>query len=223
MSALRTWWKPAAAVLAIVALAAAWRFTPLHDYLTGERLRDWARFVRETPWAWLALVLAYTPAAFLMFPRPVLTLIAVIAFGRWLGFVYAMTGILLSAFAAFYAGRLMRPQTLRRYAGRYYEPASRELRRHGLAAVFIMRVLPTAPHAVASALAGALRVKAWHFGVGTFLGMLPGVLAATVFGGEIASALDEPSAVSYWLAGGALVLIGLSLWWLRRWAKRHGG
>ena len=94
---------------------------------------------------------------------------------------------------------------------------------HGLAAVFIMRVLPTAPHAVASALAGALRVKAWHFGVGTFLGMLPGVLAATVFGGEIASALDEPSAVSYWLAGGALVLIGLSLWWLRRWAKRHGG
>jgi hypothetical protein len=52
--------------------------------------------------------------------------------------------------------------------------------------------------------------------------MLPGVLAATVFGGEIASALEEPSKVSYWLAGAALVVLAASMWWLRRWAKRHG-
>jgi phospholipase D1/2 len=186
-------------------------------------VRDWARLVRETPWAPVALVLAYTPAAFLMFPRPVLTLVAVIAFGRWLGFACAMAGILLSAFAAFYAGRLLPPSTMRRYGGRYYEPAKRALERHGLAAVFVMRILPTAPHALASALAGALRVKAWHFGAGTFLGMLPGVLAATVFGGEIANALEEPSKASYWLAGAALVVLAASLWWLRRWAKRHHG
>jgi len=186
-------------------------------------VREWARLARETPWAPVALVLAYTPAAFLMFPRPLLTLVAVIAFGRWIGFACAMVGILLSAFAAFYAGRLLPPSTMRRYCGRYYEPAKQALVRHGLAAVFVMRILPTAPHAVASALAGALRVKAWHFGVGTFLGMLPGVLAATVFGGELASALEEPSKASYWLAGAALVVLAASMWWLRRWAKRHHG
>jgi len=223
VSVPRAWWKLALAGLFIVALAAAWRFTPLYDYLTGERVRDWARLVRETPWAPVALILAYTPAAFLMFPRPLLTLVAVIAFGRWIGFACAMAGILLSAFAAFYAGRLLPPSTMRRYGGRYYEPAKPALERHGLVAVFVMRILPTAPHAVASALAGALRVKAWHFGVGTFLGMLPGVLAATVFGGELAGALEEPSKASYWLAGAALVVLAASMWWLRRWAKRHHG
>ena len=139
MSVPRAWWKLALAGLFIVALAAAWRFTPLYDYLTGERVRDWARLVRETPWAPVALILAYTPAAFLMFPRPLLTLVAVIAFGRWIGFACAMAGILLSAFAAFYAGRLLPPSTMRRYGGRYYEPAKRALERHGLVAVFESR------------------------------------------------------------------------------------
>src|SRR5688572_28578170 len=80
------WGKLIVAALALAALAAAWRYTPLSEYITGQRLSGWARAMRETPWAPMALVIAYTPAAFVMFPRPVLTLIAVIAFGPWPGF-----------------------------------------------------------------------------------------------------------------------------------------
>ena len=39
-----------------------------------------------------------------MFPRPLITLFAVIAFGPWLGFVYSMTGILLAALVTYYVG-----------------------------------------------------------------------------------------------------------------------
>jgi phospholipase D1/2 len=217
----RRWWILVAGALILGALAAAWRLTPLSEFLTAERARDWARVVRETPWAPVALVLAYTPAAFLLFPRPVLTLVAVMAFGRILGFGYAMAGILLSALAAFYTGRLLRMETVRRLAGRHLEPATRLLQQHGILAVFALRVLPTAPHVVASALAGALRIRVWHFTIGTFLGMLPGVLAATVFGGELAAALDESASTSYWIAGGAVVVFAVSLWWLRRWLRSH--
>ena len=52
-----------------------------------------------------------------MFPRPLITLAAVVAFGPWLGFLYALIGILVAAAVAYYAGRLRR-DTVRRLAGR---------------------------------------------------------------------------------------------------------
>jgi uncharacterized membrane protein YdjX (TVP38/TMEM64 family) len=214
------WLTFAAVVLALAALAAAWRYTPLAEFITAETITRYVRLVRERPWSPIVLVLLYTPAAFLMFPRPVITLVAVLAFGAWLGFAYSMLGILLSAIAAYYAGRLLRPQTLQRLAGRYLEPVKKALQRHGILAVFLLRIVPTAPHAVASALAGALRVRLWHFVVGSFFGMVPGVLAASVFGGQVASALEDPSRVNYWVAAGAVVFFLLFVWLVRRWVSR---
>lgn len=215
------WVHIVVAVLVLASLAALWRFTPLAEYLDRERIEGWAEAVRSTPWAPIAIVLAYTPAAFLLFPRPAITLLAVIAFGRWAGFGYAMVGILLSALAAYWAGKLLPMSAVRRYAGRHVDKMKEALQRHGVLAVFLMRVVPTAPHAVASALAGALRVRLWHFTLGTSLGMLPGVLAATVFGGELAAALEEPGKASGWLAGGALALLGVSAVAVRWWYRRH--
>lgn len=209
------------AVVIFAGLAALWRYTPLADFLDRERIASWAQAVRHTPWAPVAIVLAYTPAAFVMFPRPVITLLAVIAFGRWAGFAYAMVGILLSGLAAYWIGRLLPMATVRRYAGRHLEPATKALERHGVIAVFLMRVLPTAPHVVCSALAGALRVKVWQFSVGTSLGMLPGVLAATVFGGELAAALDDRQKMSWWIAGGVVVLAVVSAVAVRLWVKQR--
>lgn len=212
------WAWIAGGALLLGALAAAWRYTPLSQLLTPDTVRESARVVRETAWAPLALVLLYTPAAFLLFPRTVLTLVAVLAYGAWLGLGLAITGILLSAFAAYVAGRLLDPRRVERFAGRHVASVRETLQRHGVLAVFILRVVPTAPHVVVSAFAGALRVRAWHFGVGTFLGMLPGVLATSIFGGQVAAALEDPARVNYWLAGGAVVAFLVVMWLLRRWA-----
>jgi len=40
--------------------------------------------------------------------------LTVIAFGPWLGFAYGMTGLLVSAYATYYAGRLLKPRTVSR-------------------------------------------------------------------------------------------------------------
>ncbi len=218
-SAPRTpaWGKIGAAALAIAALAAAWRYTPLSEYITAERIIAWARAVREFPWAPVAVILIYTPAAFVMFPRPLLTLLTVIAFGPWLGFAYGMTGIIVSAVATYYAGRLLEPDTVHRLAGRHLETVEKALKRHGLIAMFAVRIVPAAPFLVEGVIAGALRIKLWHYTVGTFLGMLPGVLATSVFGGQIAAALEDPSKASWWIAGGALLVFGVLMYFLRRW------
>lgn len=209
------------AALIFAGLAAAWRYTPLADYLTADRLRDWADIVRRTPWAPFALVLAYVPAAFVLFPRAVLTLVAVLAFGPLLGFVYSLTGILLSAVVAFYVGRLAPAAWIEHLAGRHYATVRRMLDRHGLLAVFALRIVPTAPHIVVCMLLGALSVATWQFVVGTGLGMLPGVLVATVFGGQVLAGLEEPTSANYWLVGAAvLALLGFT-WLARRWIARR--
>jgi phospholipase D1/2 len=215
------WGKIVLIVLVVAGLAAAWRFTPLSEYITAQRVAGWARAMREMPWAPLLVVFAYTPAAFVMFPRPLLTLLTVVAFGPWLGFLYGMTGILLSAYATYYAGRFMRPQAVDRLAGRHFDPVKKALRRHGLAAMFAVRIVPAAPFVVEGVVAGALRVKRWEYGLGTFLGMLPGVLATTVFGNEIAAALESPDKATWWIAGAALLALFVTTWLVKRWLARQ--
>lgn len=214
------WGKIIAGILVIAALAAAWRYTPVADYLTFERIAGWARWVREMPWAPAIAIGIYTPAAFIMFPRPLLTLFTVIAFGPWLGFAYGMTGIMLSALATYYAGRVMRPDTVERLGGEAGEQVKKALRKHGVLAMFGLRIVAVAPFAVESIIAGAARVKVWEYSLGTFLGMAPGVLATTVFGNQIAAALEDASKINYWIVGAVVVLFVAMTWAVKRWFYR---
>lgn len=215
------WGKLALFALLLAALAAAWHWTPLSEYLTAARVTTWARTVRDVPWAPIAVALAYVPAAFVMFPRPVLTLFGVIAFGPWLGFVYGMTGILLSAVATYYAGRALSQDTVRRLAGDRLDDVNKALRRHGLLAVFAIRIVPVAPFLVESIVAGAARVKLWQYALGTFGGMLPGVLATTVFGDQIATALEDTSKINYGLIAAIVVAFVAMTWAVKRWFERQ--
>lgn len=203
--------------LVVAALAAAWRYTPLSELITAERVIDWAKVVRRTPWAPVALVLAYVPAAFVMFPRPVLTLVGIIAFGPWLGFTYSMLGITLAGLATFYAGRALPKKTVKRIAGAKLEHVSQRLKRHGILAVAALRFLPTAPFGVESMIAGAIGIKVVDHTVGTLMGMAPGVLLMTVFGTQITNALEDPSRINYWIVGAILAIFFLLTYWVSRW------
>lgn len=214
------WGKLGAIALVIAACAAAWRYTPLYEYITGPRLVDWARAVREHPASVIVLVLAYVPTAFVMLPRPVLTLVGVIAFGPWLGFAYAMLGVLLSALATYYVGRLMHPERVKRVAGDEFDRVRRLLAEHGFAAMFAIRIAPIAPFIVGSVLAGAARTNVFHYSAATLLGMAPGLLATSVFGGEIASALEGRGGINYWAVAAAVVVLGAVTWFAARWLRR---
>jgi phospholipase D1/2 len=215
------WGKLALILLAAAALAAVWRWTPLAEIVTAERIVGWTRTVRETWWAPLVLVLAYIPAAFVLLPRPLITLVSVMTFGVLRGLVYSTAGVLLAALVTYYAGRLLPKKTLERLAGDALEPAGKLLREHGVVAVFGSNMLPTPPFVVQNMIAGAVRIALWKFMLGTFLALVPGMLAWTVFGDQIANAMDESGKVNYWLIGGAAVLLVVFTFLARRYlAKR---
>jgi phospholipase D1/2 len=215
------WGKIVLVGLACAALAAAWRYTPLSEFITAQQVMAWARAVREVKWAPIAVIALYTPAAFVLFPRPVLTLLTVIAFGPWLGFAYGMAGILVAALATYYAGRILHRDTVRRLAGERLNEMSKKLRSHGLAAVTAVRLVPAAPFAIEGVVAGALRLKLWHYMLGTFLGMLPGVLATSVFGGQIAAALEDPSQLNWWIVAGVVLAFVVFTYFVRRWFSKE--
>ena len=215
------WGKLIAIALVFAALAAAWRWTPLAEIVTVENILRWTRAVRDTWWAPIAMVGVYTPGSLILFPRPVLTLVSVMSFGVLFGLVWATLGVLLAAAATYGLGRLLKPETVRRLAGDNFDKVGKMLREHGVLAVFGANMLPTPPFVVQNMIAGAARIPLWKFMLGTFLALLPGMVAWTVFGDQIANAMDESGKVNYWLVGGAVVLLVGFTFFARRWLGKR--
>jgi phosphatidylserine/phosphatidylglycerophosphate/cardiolipin synthase-like enzyme/membrane protein DedA with SNARE-associated domain len=214
------WGKLAAIVATILVLMALWRLTPLREVATAEAAIAWAKAFGAQPWAPWALMAAYTPACLVMFPRPLITLAAVIAFGPWLGFCYSLAGICASSAVTWEMGRHMRRDTVRRLAGPRLDRMVEVLRKHGLLAMTLLRLVPIAPFAVESIVAGAIRMKLWHVVAGTAIGLLPGTLTTTLFGDAIESAVTGSGDVNWWLVGGALALLAAGAWAVKRWFTR---
>ena len=214
------WGKIAGLVAIVAALMALWRFTPLREVATAEAAIQWAKAFGELWWAPLLLMAAYTPACLVMFPRPLITLAAVLAFGPWLGFTYSLLGICASAAVTWWMGRHMRRDTVRRLAGPKLDRMIDVLKKHGLVAMTLLRLVPIAPFAVESIVAGAIGMKLWHVVVGTAIGLLPGTLTTTVFGDAIETAVTGAGEVNWWLVGAAIALLAGGAWAVKRWFTR---
>jgi len=211
------WHKLLAVVLVLAGLTALWRYTPLAEWIDAEHITQWAQQFQGNPWAMLLVVGAYTPASVLMFPRPLITLFAVAAFGAWAGLALGLTGIVLAALATYVVGYKAGRATARRIAGPRLNKISDAMRQRGLLAMTAVRLVPIAPFAVVNVVAGAINIKLWHFIVGTALGMLPGALVATVFGDQLLAGLSDGGSLNIWPILGVLVLMGGAVWATRRW------
>jgi uncharacterized membrane protein YdjX (TVP38/TMEM64 family) len=158
-----------------------------------------------------------------LFPRPLITLAAVVTLRPWLGFSCALSGIVIAAAVTYVVGRYMRRDTVRRLAGRRLDQMTKVLRKHGLLAMTLLRLVSLAPFAVQGIVAGAIRMKLWHLLAGTAIGMLPGTLATTVFGDQIQVAFSDGNGVNWWI----LIAIGAALiggsFAVRRWFRSVAG
>ena len=213
------WGKLALLLLIIISLTLLWRATPLAGMVSPENVIAWAKDFGARWWAPLVVMALYTPACLVMFPRPLITLAAVIAFGPWLGFVYSLAGIVASSIVTYTIGRKMRRDTVRRLAGEKLDRMAEVLKKHGLLAMTLLRLVPLAPFAIESIVAGAIHMRVWHVAVGTAIGLVPGTLATTIFGDQIETALSGGS-INWWVVGGVLGLLGAGVWAVNRWFRK---
>jgi phospholipase D1/2 len=214
------WKKLVALVIVSVSLFMAWRFTPLAELITAERIRGWAQAASDVRWSPFVVIAAYSPAVFLMFPRPLITLFAVIAYGPWLGFALAMCGDVLAAALAYYAGRALPGGTLRELGGEKVTQTAKTLRGHGVLPSFAASIAPMAPFVIVGMAAGTARIKLWQYLVGNALGMAPGTLASTVFADQVSAALEDPSTINYWVIAGVALFFAILVLVVRRWLAK---
>jgi phosphatidylserine/phosphatidylglycerophosphate/cardiolipin synthase-like enzyme/uncharacterized membrane protein YdjX (TVP38/TMEM64 family) len=214
------WVLPAALLALAAVLTALWRFTPLSGWANADWIMEWATDFSEVRWAPLLILLAYTPASIVLFPRPLITLLAVAAFGAWHGFAYAFGGILIAAMATYTFGLRLDRQAVRRIARGKLNRLSEVMRHRGLLAMTAVRLVPIAPFAVVNVVAGAIRIRPLHFLLGTALGILPGTLFATVFGDQLVTGLRDPRSINPWLLTALVAIAGAlatATWLMRRW------
>lgn len=204
--------KVGLAGLAVLALALAWYLSPLADLADPDRVRGALQQFAAGAWGPVVVLIAFIGGTLLLFPVTILIAATAAAFGPWLGFAYSVLGTLMAALIAFGLGALVGREALSNVMGPRLNRIRQKVRRKGVLAVALIRLVPLAPFGVVNLAAGASRIRLIDFMLGTAVGMLPGIAAMAVLGHQITQLVTEPTFMSFvWLALAVLAWIALSL------------
>ncbi|KQP17973.1 TVP38/TMEM64 family protein [Pseudorhodoferax sp. Leaf267] len=207
------------ALLALVALAAAWTWSPMRAWLDVDRIVDTLQRLGQA-FGPVAAVAGFGLAVTLAVPLTFLSLVTLVAFGPWAGFTCCMLGALIGAAASHGLGRLLGHEVVQRLGGPRVNAISQRLASHGLLAVIAIRVVPVAPFAIINMVAGASHISLRDMLLGTALGMAPGTLVMAFFVDQIVAALRTPGPLTYALLGLTLLLLVGAGWGARHWVRR---
>jgi len=174
--------------------AAAWRWTPLADWATAERMAGALQWLGDPKTKFLAVLAVVVVASLLMVPLTLLVVASAVMLGPWIGFGCSMAGALLSAWVAFQVGHILGGAAIRGLSGSDLQRLSKSLSERGVMAIAVLRMLPVAPYTVVNLAAGASHLQAGKFMLGSLLGLAPGIAALTVFSGSLFEAVMNPSA-----------------------------
>ncbi|MET4296954.1 phospholipase D1/2 [Bradyrhizobium sp. LB5.2] len=172
--------------VALFGLAMAWSYTSLSDFADAGHISTFLSAYAQSIWGPPFAIAVFVVGGLVVFPVLVLIAATAAALGPWLGFVTAMTGVLLSAFVLFAIGRALGRERLQRLLGRRAARIQERVVGKGILAVVVIRMIPVAPFSVVNVVAGASTLPLRDFLVGTLLGMTPGILAMAVLGAQIA-------------------------------------
>jgi len=209
----------------LIALALAWRYSPLREYLNLREMLSLAESMRDLPFTGVLVILAYVIGSLLMVPVTLMIAATGLVFGVLPGAPYALLGSLLGALAGFGLGKWLGHEAVARLTGPRVNRLSQRIARRGVIAVAVVRLLPLAPFGVINLIAGTSHIRLRDYVLGTVLGLLPGVLLTTVFAHHLLMAIRHPSEQTL----GVLLIVVLLLTgfaillrqWLERRAKRE--
>jgi phospholipase D1/2 len=195
-------WALAIGLLTLAVIAAAWRWTPLSDWLALETLARTVERVEASPVTPLIVLAAYVLAGVLVIPVVIMIILTALAFGPFMGALYAIGGTLLSAAVTYAIGRRLGRDTVRRLAGWRLNRITKRLGSKGILAIVAVRLLPMGPFSIVNAVAGSSRIGLREFLLGTAVGMFPGIVLTMLFVDRLAAAITDPG-------GGTFAALGL--------------
>lgn len=195
-------------LLLIAAALAAW-FLWLQERLPG--FVEWAQAQ-----GWLGVLvfgLGYAAATVLMIPGALITMLAGVVYGPWLGTAVVSPASVLGASAAFLLGRFtLRAAVERKMAGsRRFAALQTAMRREGFKILVLVRLSPVFPYSVVNYAFGITPLSLGAYACGSWLAMLPGTFLYVYLGATVGdlALLTSGAAPDAGAAGWVLKLVGL--------------
>jgi uncharacterized membrane protein YdjX (TVP38/TMEM64 family) len=215
----RRLWLLALLIALLLLLGVAWSWSPLKAWLDIDQIVGALRRLGHS-FGPLAAVGGFALAVALAVPLTFLTLVAIVAFGPWLGFACALPAALAGATFSYLIGRRLGREAVERLGGARVNAVSRALAKRGLLAIILVRFTPVAPFAIVNMVAGASQIRLRDLLLGTAIGMTPSTVFMMVFMDRIIAELKKPSESGLALLGVTVLLIVAGGWALKRWLKR---
>lgn len=204
-------------IMLAVLLAILWRWSPLRQWLTVDKLLVMADYIRESPMTIPIVLAIYVAGSCLMFPITLMILATALSFGPFLGFTLAFTGSMLGGLASYFMGRWLGRDVVRKMAGEKVNRLSRKLARRGWLAVAVVRIIPIAPYTIVNMVAGSTHISTRSFLIGTAIGMGPGIMAIMLFEDGLEHLVRAPDWLSVGLSIIALSCATLIFFFCKRW------
>lgn len=201
----RLWGQIGGAVLILGLLI--WLAVSFGDYISSDTVTSYIKSAANSSWAPFAVVGAFIVASSIIFPINALIIAVAAAFGPWLGFIYSLIGVMLGSLTTYGLGQILGRKTAKKLLGARLDKVREKIVRHGIVSVATIRLVPVAPFAVVNFAAGAARIKPLDYAVGTFLGVLPGVVLLSFLGKQAMDVITTPS-----LQNVALLAAGIAGW-----------
>src|ERR1041384_972636 len=212
----RRLWVAAAVVLVLLAMTAAWRWTPLAEQIEIRKIVGWSISLRHNPARHAIIFAAYVVGSLISFPVTLLILATAFVFGPLAGTAYSLAGSMLGAAVTYAVGYFMGKDFVRRLLGEKWRKIEKTISQTGIFAIAAMRLLPVAKIPVVNVVSGAFRVPVWNYFVGSLLGLAPGIPVLNFFARQFARAVREPGSTSYALLALAALLPVVGAIWLKR-------
>jgi uncharacterized membrane protein YdjX (TVP38/TMEM64 family) len=209
-------WIGVVVLILLFALAAAWKWTPLADLIDVNRLSQWAGSLRDDPARHLYLFGAYIIGSLLLVPITAMILVTALIFGPIMGSFYATLGSLAGALVTYALGRFLGQDFVRKIAGAKWQRLEKKIGQTGVMAVATLRLLPIAPFTVVNIVSGAFNVPVGDYILGSFVGLVPGILITNFFAHQFNSAIRDPGLSTILILAALIVITIVGTVWLKR-------
>jgi uncharacterized membrane protein YdjX (TVP38/TMEM64 family) len=204
------------AVVAMLLVAATWRWGPLADFDISTVLSGAAAIFENPILAIAAIAACFVLGSLVFAPLVAMVVAAGLLFDPATAFCGAFAGALLAAVTGYGIGNALGRQPMWRLAGSRVERVSRIFSRHGVLTVVVARNLPLAPFTLVNMIAGASHISFRSFALGSALGMAPGIFVMTILADRFRAFLLNPDLFNLTIFGllvAALALAGAWVWW----------
>jgi phospholipase D1/2 len=209
-------WLAAGILVALLGMAAAWRWTPLADQIDIGKITKWATALRSNPSRVAIILGAYLIGSIISLPITILILATALVFGPTKGILYSFIGCMIGAGATYAMGYFLGSDFIRKLTGAKWQALERKINQTGILAVAALRAIPIAPFTVINIISGAFQVPVRDYLLGSLLGLAPGIVITNLFAHQLQSAIRNPGLGSFVLLAVLAIVSILGTIWLRR-------